>query len=121
MPEDIYDHECRYIEQNDGCFVCLICGSSQWEDYEIRQSVYEFPVTNDIQIAAGYAELASIERRRHDLCEDPMSGFAPVEDFMEDYDRLERKVLGCISRRAKLIGDKEAVEFCNGAFEKWMP
>lgn len=81
----------------------------------------EFPMTNDLRIAALYAELARIERSRVSLCEDPMSEGAPIEDFMEGYDRKERAVLAKLDRRAREVGDTAALEFCSGAAERWMP
>ena len=83
----------------------------------------EFPVTFDLKIGALYAKLAKIEASRISLCEDLMTEAygAPVDDFMEDYDRKERKTLGEIAHRAKEVNDQRATDFTNIAFEKWMP
>jgi hypothetical protein len=84
---------------------------------------YEYPRSSDLQIAAGYLELARIERARNELLEDPATAAfgAPIGDFMEDYDRKEINVLARISRRAQAVGDIAARQFCLDAFEKWMP
>lgn len=80
-----------------------------------------FPVTSDFQIAAGYAELARLLNWMEAFHDDPMSEYAPVEDFAEEFDRRERAVLARISRRAQEIGDTAALEFSVSALERWMP
>lgn len=97
-------------------------GSGCHEDeYQTQSATFQYPVTSDMQIACGYAKLARLERRRNNLCNDPMSESYPIGDFMEDFDREERQILADILYRARTIGDEAAKEFCNVAFEKWMP
>jgi hypothetical protein len=80
-----------------------------------------FPTTHDSIVAACYAELAQLDAARDVLYDDPMSAYAPLEDFAEDFDRRERAILARLSRRALQVGDAAARRFALDSFEKWMP
>ncbi len=93
---------------------------SSWEP---ETPAFRFPLTRSTTIAARFAELARRERSRQMMVEDPMTEAigAPVGEFFEEWDRLDRHTLCDIAEEAERLGEREVLAFARNSLERWMP
>ncbi len=78
-------------------------------------------ISKHAEINSLYEKLRKHHRKVSNFYNDPMSYGAPTEDFQEDFDRQERKLLAQLAKEAKRLRDNEALEFVVDASEKWAP
>lgn len=80
-----------------------------------------WPATRDLTIAGLYLALARLDAARMSAYADPMSRYAPMDDFAEDWDRKERGLLCRVLERGRAVGDRAAVELARVRLEAWLP
>lgn len=80
-----------------------------------------FPVTHDLQIAGLYFRIGRLQSLRMNAYDDPMSRYAPMEDFAADWDRKERKLWCDVLHRAHIANDAEAKKLALDALLAWCP